>query len=360
MGLHELTLRSFRLFQEFSFEPDPEAITVLLSPNGTGKTSVLEAVHALATASSFRTSAASDMLKAGEGTAEVHGVIFQRARRVQVDLTLTRGVRNTTKRMLVNGQRPRSRAELAEALPLTVFTPEGVDVVRGGPEHRRTYLTTLLTDVEPTSGEVVERFHRVLSQRNALLRGLEGARPSSSQQSELDQWTSDFVSASEQLLERREALVAKLAPLVRHYYQALAHDDGDVGVGYERSWSDSLRAALERSFHDDRVRGYTTVGPHRDDLHLSLEGRDARRQASQGEQRSLALALRLGGHELVRQERGVDPLLLLDDVFSELDPVRSDRLLGLLPTGQTLVSTASPLPSALHPAVVIDLTRVTS
>ena len=360
MGLHELTLRSFRLFHELSFEPDPEAVTVLLSPNGTGKTSVLEAVHALATASSFRTSAASDMIRTGERTAEVHGVIFQRARRVQVDLTLTRGVRNTTKRMLVNGQRPRSRAELAEALPLTVFTPEGVDVVRGGPEHRRTYLTTLLTDVEPTSGEVVERFHRVLSQRNALLRGLEGARPSSSQHSELDQWTSDFVAASEQLLERREALIEKLAPLVRRYYQALADDESDVGVRYERSWEDSLRVALERVFHDDRVRGYTTVGPLRDDLELSLEGRDARRQASQGEQRSLALALRLGGHELVRQERGVDPLLLLDDVFSELDPVRSDRLLGLLPAGQTLVSTASPLPSGLHPAVVIDLTRVAS
>lgn len=360
MGLHELTLRNFRLFSEFSFEPDPRAITVLLSPNGTGKTSVLEAVHALATASSFRTSTTSDMIRNGEGTAEVHGVIFQDARRVQVDLTLTRGVRNTTKRMLVNGQRPRSRAELGEALPLTVFTPEGVDVVRGGPEHRRTYLTTLLTDVEPTSGEVDERFHRVLSQRNALLRALEGSRPSAVQQSELDQWTSDFVAVSAQLLERREAAVEKLAPLVRRYYQALANDRGDVGVRYERSWRDDLTDALEGAFPEDRARGFTTIGPHRDDLELSLEGRDARRQASQGEQRSFALALRLGGHELVHLERGVDPLLLLDDVFSELDPLRSDRLLGLLPTGQTLVSTASPLPSALHPAVVIDLAGVNS
>ena len=134
MGLHELTLRNFRLFRELSFEPDPEARSrSCLSPNGTGKTSVLEAVYALATASSFRTSAASDLIRTGESTAEVHGVLFQRERRVQVDLTLTRGVRNTTKRMLVNGQRPRSRAEVAEALPLTVFTPEGVDVVRGDP-----------------------------------------------------------------------------------------------------------------------------------------------------------------------------------------------------------------------------------
>lgn len=360
MGLHELTLRNFRLFSEFTFEPDPDAVTVFLSPNGTGKTSVLEAVNALATASSFRTNAASDMIRNRESTAEVHGVIFQRERRIQVDLTLTRGVRNTTKRMLVNGQRPRSRAELSEALPLTVFTPEGVDVVRGGPEHRRSYLTNLLTDVEPLTGEVIERFNRVLSQRNALLRALEGGRPSLSQQTELELWTSDFCEVSEELLLRRYALLDQLEPLVTRYYKELAENSNDVGVRYEKSWSASLPEALVVSFNDDRFRGYTTVGPHRDDVGLSLDGRDARRQASQGEQRSLALAIRLAGHELVRQQRGVDPLLLLDDVFSELDPVRSNRLLGLLPVGQTLVTTASPLPGALSPAAVIDLTRVLS
>ncbi len=360
MGLHELTLRNFRLFGEFSFEPDPDAVTVFLSPNGTGKTSILEAVNALATASSFRTNSASDMIRNKETTAEVHGVMFQRERRVQVDLTLTRGVRNTTKRMLVNGQRPRSRSELAEALPLTVFTPEGVDVVRGGPEHRRTYLTNLMTDVEPRTADAIERFNRVLSQRNALLRALEGSRPSTAQQSELDLWTSDFCEVSEELLGHRHALIDQLAPLVTRFYQELAEDSCAVGVIYEASWTNELREALTTSFSDDRFRGYTTVGPHRDDVSLSLEGRDARRQASQGEQRSLALALRLAGHELVHQRRGVDPLLLLDDVFSELDPVRSNRLLQLLPAGQTLVTTASPLPSALTPAALIDLTRVLS
>jgi DNA replication and repair protein RecF len=360
VGLHELTLRNFRLFREYTFEPDPDSVTVFLSPNGTGKTSVLEAVHALATASSFRTSAASDMIRNGETIAEIHGVMFQRERRIQVDLTLTRGVRNTTKRMMVNGQRPGSRAELSEALPLTVFTPEGVDVVRGGPEHRRNFLTTLLTDVDPLTGDVIERFARVLSQRNALLRGLEGSRPSLTQQRDLDQWTSDFCVASEHLLASRERLIQNLAPLVADSYHELAQNDADVAVRYERSWDGELMEALTRSSDDDRYRGYTTVGPHRDDIELSLEGRDARRQASQGEQRSLALALRLAGHELVRQRRGMDPLLLLDDVFSELDPVRSNRLLGLLPAGQTLVTTASPLPGGLTPAAVIDLAGVLS
>jgi DNA replication and repair protein RecF len=360
VGLHELTLRNFRLFSEFTFEPDPEAVTVLFSPNGTGKTSILEAVNALATASSFRTSSASDLIRNGEVTAEVHGVVFQGERRVQVDLTLTRGVRNTTKRMLVNGLRPRSRADLAEALPLTVFTPEGVDIVRGGPEHRRTFVTNLLTDVEPLTGELVERFNRVLSQRNALLRALDGGRPSTLQQAELEVWTSEFSDASELLVARRESLISQLAPLVASFYRELSQTMSDVGVTYERSFSDRLIDALATSFNDDRARGYTTLGPHRDDVALTLEGRDARRQASQGEQRSLALALRLAGHDLVHQRRGVDPLLLLDDVFSELDPLRSNRLLALLPVGQTLVTTASPLPSALTPAVVLDLSRVWS
>lgn len=358
MGLHELQLHNFRLFHDFSFRPDRDAITVLLSANGTGKTSILEAVYALATASSFRTTVASDMVRAGEVACDVHGVLFQRERRVQVDLTLSRGARNTTKRMLVNGQRPKTRADVADVLPLTVFTPEGVDIVRQGPENRRVFLTNLLTDVDLTTGDVIERFNRILSQRNALLRALQGERPTPSQQGELDVWTLDFCNTSEQLVALRKRLLRDVAPIVAHFYHELAHDDTVVGVAYEQSWQDDLADALRKAFTDDRYRGHTTIGPQRDDIALSLNGRDTRRQASQGEQRSLALALRLAGHELVQQRRGVDPLLLLDDVFSELDPQRSDRLLNLLPTGQTLVTTASPLPSGLHPAAVIDLTTV--
>lgn len=355
VGLHELELRNFRLFHEFRFTPDLEAVTVLLSPNGTGKTSVLEAVYALATASSFRTSTASDMIRSGEHLSEVHGVVFQRARRVQVDLTLTRGVRNTTKRMLVNGQRPRSRSDLSQALPLTVFTPEGVDIVRQGPENRRVFLTNLLTDADLSTGDVIERFNRLLSQRNAILRSLQNEHPTSQQRDELDAWSSDLSRVAEQLVEIRRGVLGELAPLVRHYYEELAHDGLSVDIEYEQSWQGNLIDAFARSFNDDRYRGHTTIGPHRDDIALTLDGRDARRQSSQGEQRSLALALRLAGHELVKLKRGVDPLLLLDDVFSELDPLRSDRLLQLLPAGQTLVTTASPLPSAMSPAAIINL-----
>jgi DNA replication and repair protein RecF len=198
----------------------------------------------------------------------------------------------------------------------------------------------------------------VLSQRNALLRALEGRWPDAAQRDELEVWSLDFSNVSAQLVDARVALVADLAPLVSAAYHSLAETDQEVGLAYERSWSGDLLDALAGARDEERVRGHTTIGPQRDDLAVTLDGRDARRQASQGEQRSLALALRLAGHQLVQARRGVDPLLLLDDVFSELDPMRAERLLHLLPAGQTLVTTASPLPSALTPAAVVDLTRV--
>ena len=322
MGLHELELRNFRAFNEFLFEPDRDAITVLLSPNGTGKTTILEAVYALATASSFRTNAASDLIRSGESMAEVHGVLFHQERRVRVDLVVTRGVRNTTKRMLVNGQRPRSRADLSDALPLTIFTPEGVDVVRQGPEHRRTFLTNLLTDVDLATGDVIERFNRILNQRNALIRSWQGERPSFAQRDELEVWTIDFAAVSDELVGYRQRTLRDLEPLVVHFYQQLAESDDEVSVAYEQSWSGSLIDALNSALANDCHRGHTTVGPQRDDVRVILDGRDTRRQASQGEQRSLALALRLAGHELVRRQPG-RKVLVLSDRKAQLTDVRA-------------------------------------
>lgn len=355
MGLHEITLRNFRLFHDVTFTPDPESITVFLSPNGTGKTSVLEAVHTLATASSFRTTTASDMILMGTSVAEVHGVITQQARRVAIDLTLTRGVRKTTKRMLVNGQRPTSRAEVAEVIPLTVFTPEGVDVVRNGAEHRRNFLNLLMTDVWVQTADLLENFNRALSQRNAVLRSWNGSPPSFAQLNELEPWDQEFCRWSAQLVRARERLIEALSPRVGDTYADIAHQQIPVAMSYERSWGDDLAGELRAALRHDVARGYTTQGPHRDDLRLELAQRDARRQSSQGEQRSLALALRLAGHHLVHSVRGVEPLLLLDDVFSELDPTRSERLLHILPRGQALVTTATPLPHQMKPASIIDV-----
>jgi DNA replication and repair protein RecF len=358
VGLVELTLRNVRLFDELRVTPDPTAVTVFLSPNGTGKTSVLEAVHLLATGSSFRTTASLDILRAGTNEAELHGLLYQGERRVTVDLTLHKGARSVTKRMLVNGQRPTSYAVLADVLPVTTFTPEGVDMVRHGPDERRRFLTQLVSDVAPHAGGTLDRFERTLRQRNALLRRLAGEWPTASERDELEAWTTDFAGVAAEVVELRRDVLAPLTPLLSSFYQSLAAGSGQVTAVYEPSWEGDLATALAHEFRRDLQRGYTTVGPHRDDMTFSLDGRDTRRQASQGEQRSVALAARLAGHQAVRAARGVEPLLLLDDVFSELDPARCERLLGLLPVGQSLVTSATPLPRGMEPAVTIDLTTL--
>jgi DNA replication and repair protein RecF len=156
----------------------------------------------------------------------------------------------------------------------------------------------------------------------------------------------------------REALVDRAAPLVERGYRALAGRDETVSLAYRRSWEGDLGDALVARRAGDVRAGVTTIGPHRDDLVVCIAGRDARLQASQGEQRSVALALRLGLHQLLTDRLGQPPILLLDDVFSELDPDRSRALVEQLPVSQALVTTAVPLPGRVEVAQVIDVLTV--
>ena len=359
MGLTHLTLRDFRTFSSLEFTPDRESVTVLVSPNGTGKTSVLEAIFALATAGSFRTTSGADLIRARAPYAEVHGVLENSGRRVQIDLVVERTVRGSRKRMLVNGQRPQSRLELGDALPLTVFTPEGVDVIRQGPEHRRGLVDHLLVDEAPLCAPALERYAHILSQRNAVLRRFLGGGATPADRDELATWSADLVEAGTEVVELRRGLIARLVPHLRRYHQELAGSDEEIAVTYDATWSADAARTLDETLDDDIARGHTTRGPHRDDLRIFLAGRDTRRQASQGEQRTLALALRLAGHQVVVERRRVSPVILLDDVFSELDAARSERLLALLPGGQTIVTTAVAPPRQLATAAIVDVRQGT-
>ncbi len=173
-------------------------------------------------------------------------------------------------------------------------------------------------------------------------------------------WDQRLADAGKVLVAARERLVGDLDPLVGAAYRHLAgavDTAGQIVMGqrYVRSWEGDLLAALGASRRDDLRRGVNTVGPHRDDLVLEIEGREARTHASQGEQRCLALALRLGVHELVRTRTALIPTLLLDDVFSELDPARSRALVAELPSGQSILTTAAPLPEGIEVARLLPV-----
>jgi DNA replication and repair protein RecF len=186
----------------------------------------------------------------------------------------------------------------------------------------------------------------------------------------LDVWDGRLAKAGTALADARESLVAQLQPLAADSYAALAiSGSGTQGnprggetarISYWRSWSGDLLHALELSRREDLRRGTTSVGPHRDDLVVNLAERDARSQASQGEQRCLALALRLAVHRLVTSAGGGPPILLLDDVFSELDPDRAKALVDELPAGQALLTTAGSLPPGMTAATVVEIGAVGS
>ncbi|HVX20812.1 MAG TPA: DNA replication and repair protein RecF [Acidimicrobiales bacterium] len=367
MSLRRLRLTDFRIFADAELEPDPDGTTVITGPNGTGKTSFLEAVAYLGTQRSFRTTAREAMIRAGADRAILRADLDHDGLPLLVEAELAPGRSRTQ----VNRQLARTRRETAAAVPVTVFSPEDLAVVQGGPARRRDLLDDALRLLDHRTAATLDEVDRVLRQRAALLRQA-GGRLSTEVRTTLEVWDDRLATAGSAVATAREQLLAELQPLVAGSYAALAGGGGvpspsagpggpagapaaAVRIAYRRSWSGPLGEALRSARQDDLRRGVTTVGPHRDDLDLGLGGRDARTQASQGEQRCVALALRLGVHRLVTDRSGSAPILLLDDVFSELDPDRSRALVRQLPAGQALLTTAVPLPGGVEVASVVDV-----
>ena len=273
------------------------------------------------------------------------------ARRLLIEAELHNGGRD---RVQVNRQPLRRARDLLGALPVTVFAPDDLALIKAGPQGRREYLDDLLVGLHPRNDLLRSDLDRILKQRNALLKQAAGnPRPSEDIITTLDVWDQKLAETGTALADARDALVDRLRPTMAGVYDQLAERAAHVAVDYHRSWNGELCAALAAARTEDLRRGITTLGPQRDDLVLTLGGMPSRTHASQGEQRSLALALRLAGHLLLADELGSPPVLLLDDVFSELDADRSRALLESLPPGQALVTTAGQLPPMAHPETVV-------
>jgi len=344
--LVSLAISDFRNISEAEITPVPDQTTVISGLNGAGKTSVLEAVAYLATLQSFRGSPRETLVRRGASRAILRAQTVVEGRTFTIEAEIPVEGRA---RILVNRQVVHRRRELSPALRTTVFSPEDIGVVRSGPSDRREFLDGTLAVVDPKSARHADDTEKILRQRGALLRN-SGRRPSPEVLATLDVWDSRLDDAGTALVESREALVLQLAPIAEAHYRRLAGRDASVGLDYRRSWTGRLLDALMVSRDRDLERGVSLVGPHRDELELTLDGLPGRTHTSQGEQRSLALALRLAAHQLATERLGVPPVLLLDDVFSELDPFRARALLTGLPAGQALLTTAVPPPEEVLPA----------
>jgi len=340
-----LWLRDFRNYHDLELKLVPAGLTLVLGDNGEGKTNLLEAIAYLATLSSFRRAPREALVRRGADRAIIRAEGEDSARRLLIEAELNQTGRD---RVLVNRAQLRQARELLGTLRVTVFSPDDLEIVKGGPAGRRKYLDDLLVALRPRNQALRADVERILRQRGALLRQA-GGRLTPDVASTLDVWDQALADKGGSLTAAREALVSRLEPETAKAYDQVAAG-GEIRMVYERSWGSDFGSELAAARAEDIRSGVTTLGPHRDDLALGIAGLPARTHASQGEQRSLALALRLASHTLVADETSTPPVLLLDDVFSELDPQRSRALVAHLPPGQSVLTSAGDPPPGLVPA----------
>lgn len=326
-------------------------MTVVTGENGAGKTSLLEAIGYVATLRSFRGSPREALVRNGTARAVVRAEVDEAGRRSLIEIELDPARRD---RVQLNRQRVTRSEDLVEALRVTVFTPDDLALVKGGPELRRDYLDTVLESARPRLALVRRAVERSLRQRNTLLRQAAG-RLTPEVAATLDVWDAQLGQAGDQLVAARKALVDVLSPHAGAAFSRLTRIGAPLELSYRSSFEGGLLDALVAARGDDVRRGTTTIGPQRDDLVLSCDGLDARTRLSQGRQRSAALALRLAAHEVVTDKAGSRPVLLLDDAFSELDPATAEALLAELGAGQAILTTAGPVPAGIEPALVLRL-----
>lgn len=350
-AIRELALSDFRCYQSIDVRFAP-GVTLISGANGQGKTSLLEAIGWAASARSFRGVPDAALVRTGSASAVLRTTVDSDDREQLLEAEIHAAGRN---RVRLNRQPLKRTRDLLGLVRVTVFSPDDLDLVKGGPSERRRYLDDLLVAITPRYEAARSDFEKVLKHRNALLR--QRARGPDAE-STLEVFDQQLAQAGGELVRGRLRLVERLTPEVRRAYESFAGGHGHIDAMYEAEWAEGpppvdgieelLGAALRANRTAEIERGVTLVGPHRDEWRLRLDGLDARQHASQGEQRTIALSLRLAGHRLCAEITGSEPVLLLDDVFSELDPQRARALIEHLPSAQALVTTASSAPSGMR------------
>ncbi|GFH36658.1 DNA replication/repair protein RecF [Streptomyces pacificus] len=350
MHVTHLSLADFRSYARVEVALEP-GVTAFTGANGQGKTNLVEAVGYLATLGSHRVSSDAPLVRTGAERAVIRAAVTQGERSQLIELELNPGKSNRARINRSSQVRPRDVVGIVRTV---LFAPEDLALVKGDPGERRRFLDDLVTARSPRMAGVRSDYERVLRQRNTLLKSAAMARRHGGRAmdlSTLDVWDQHLARAGAELLARRLDLIAALQPLADKAYEQLAPGGGPLALEYRGSagggaarsreeWYEQLAAELGETRRQEIERGVTLVGPHRDELLLKLGGMPAKGYASHGESWSYALALRLASYDLLRAE-GNEPVLVLDDVFAELDTRRRERLAELVAPGEQVLVTAA-------------------
>ncbi|MBQ8081059.1 MAG: DNA replication/repair protein RecF [Clostridia bacterium] len=342
MKLNSLRLSTFRSYERVTLEP-PEGVTVIVGENGAGKTNLLEAVHLCCLGRSHRTTDDSEMIAHHADTAASYLSVSRRDGTHEVGVRLYREQKRK-KLLYVNGKTASRMGDLIGHATCVIFSPEDLSVVKGGPAVRRRYLDMLLSQLQRPYFYALQAYHSTLRQRNALLRAIAFGGDAA----QLDVWDEQLAQAAAPIVRLRSVMIGKLDQLAEAHYAYIGgreeerfHAAYQTGIDVHDALS-SMRALLAASREEDMRRQTTTAGPHRDDLLLRLSDRSLEAYGSQGQARTAALALKLASFDVLSESQGEPPLLLLDDVLSELDPQRRNRLIERVQTAQALLTCTDP------------------
>lgn len=351
--IRSLALTNFRSYKtiELVFEDN---LTVIHGPNAVGKTNLLESIFVASTSKSFRAKDI-DLIHTGEELFRVVAGFDDDL----VELSLLSKGGSRSKRLKLNNKK-QSLHSLLGRNPVTLFEPHDMLLFDDSPERRRRYLDTVLCQVSPIYTEALTTYRRALKQRNSLLHASK-LRGGFASDDELFVWDVQLSEPGKKLYSLRCEFIAELSPLVSQVYEEIAGRHTELQLVYMPSVDlaeQDLLVALQSVRVKDRGAGFTTIGPHRDDIGLRFKGGDITNTASRGETRTAILALKIAEMRFITQRLGKKPILLLDDVFSELDAERRKHLMELISSQQTLLTTTEVDKNIPKDCYLIDLSGV--
>lgn len=332
MELKSLALTNFRNHQDLklSFEP---GINFLCGANARGKTNALEAIYYFATTKSFRTSKDNLVVKDNCPTATASAVVERNFGSVNLAMEIDRV---NKKSFWVNGEKMHSPSKVLGNFCAVLFSPDEMKIAKGGPEDRRNFLDSAICELSGAYYDLLLRFDKVLVRRNLLLKR-------NASDAEIEVWDDQFASLAAKIIHQRNVFVKKLTPYAASNMKFLSGGKEELVIKYDSPFKSAdpkqeIMDQLGANRLKDRELGYTSIGPHRDDLVLLASGTDLKTHGSQGQQRTAVLALKLAVYEVFKETISESPVLLLDDVFSELDSTRAKLLFEKVKSGQTIIT----------------------
>lgn len=333
MYIKNLTLKNYRNYENeiFSFS---SGINILVGNNAQGKTNSAEAIFYLCTGYSPRVTKDKQVIKYGEQSAKISGVCESRFGGIEVEIEF----KQTKKNILVNGVPLKKIGELMGNVNSVFFNPSDLKLIQESPEDRRRFLDISLSQMDRQYFYTLQTYKKILEQRNNLLKSddLETVNAT------LPLWDSELAALAVEIIKKRKAFISQLTPHFKKAHSDIAGGD-EIEISLETSYLESdtkeeLIKAYEQRRERDLILGYTTIGPHRDDLKIKLNGEDVRVFGSQGQQRSVAISLKLAELEVFNEKFNEYPILILDDALSELDLNRRNRLISRLSGFQTIIT----------------------